>query len=119
MNTATLTAKIAALPEPMRALIAGAVAWKLSPDDKLIESGYVDKALVDEWRPLWDMSRSHPGKDGFDWVEPVAVYRTLRRVGVERDRARQMIKGYVYHDDTVLSSSRYDIDNSRHPARRK
>jgi hypothetical protein len=112
------TKLIADLPEPMRALIAGAVAWKFAPSERLAESAHYDKALVTAWRPLWDMSRVHPGKDGFEWPSTSAVYRALRLVGVGTTAARSMIEGYVQHDETVLVTGRYDIENSRHPARR-
>jgi hypothetical protein len=114
-----LTHSIAALPEPMRALIAGAVAWKFAPSERLAESAHHDKALVEAWRPLWDMSRVHPGERGFEWPSTSAVYRALRRVGVGTTAARSMIAGYVQHDETVLATGRYNIDNSRHPARRE
>ena len=97
MNTATLTAKIAALPPLTRHIVAGICAYKLSDGSK-------------DFAPMWELCRDH-GKH-YEWPSIFEIAEALLECGLRVRDYRKELSVYDGYGDNVETAAvfrhRYD-----------
>ena len=98
MNTATLTAKIAALPDRTRHIVAGVIACNVGPDKS------------PEWQEIWGMVRDHEAR--YEWPKARELFCIIGSMGLLTEKMDEALGIYADYGDDVETAAvfrhRYD-----------
>ena len=106
MNTQTLTARIAALPDKTRHLCAGIIAWRLSPKEQ--------EGASAEWAAIWAHAKDH-GKH-YEWPTVEELRGALESCGISDGVIRAALRTYDSYGPNVPTAAPIAHHYGRHIA---
>ena len=102
MTPEQLTAKVRSLPDSTRHVVAGIVAWKLSPRDRLEDSASFERDCK-PWREMWDMVTDHDCR--YEWPTTADVAQALRACGLNLNMFVKALATYNSYGDDVKTAA--------------